>query len=121
LSGYAPEAIFDNILGKVRRKAKRRQAGDIDGDVFRLLVVDVSSGEVPSELRNAAYRARFERMFRERLGPLIGTDYDGIALVEPRGWGKELNLYQLLFEDTRLTHAVAGQLFEIAPAAGTPA
>lgn len=121
LSGYPPEAVFDNILAKVRKKARLRQAGDSDTDALRLLVVDVSTGEVSAELRHDWYRERFERMFHKRLGPLVGTDYDGIALVEPRAWGEQLILHHLLHEQNRLTRAMAGRLFEVAPVAGTPA
>ncbi len=117
LSGYAPEAVFDNILGKVRKKARRRQAGDID--MLRLLVVDVSTGEVSSELGHAWYRPWFQQMFRDRLGPHVGVDYDGIALVEPRAWGAELILHELLFEDERLTRAVADKLFDVRAAGVT--
>jgi hypothetical protein len=63
-------------------------------------------------LRNAGYRARFERMFRERLGALGGSEYDGIALVEPRGWGEGLTLVQLLFEDQAMGRGLAERLFE---------
>lgn len=121
LSGYAPEAVFGSILGKVRKKAQQRQAGDAHIDALRLLVVDISTGEVAAEFRQDWYRAEFERMFRARLGALVGVDYDGIALVEPRGWGEQLILHQLLHEDERLTRAAAEQLFELAPTAGAPA
>lgn len=54
-------------------------------------------------------------MFRERLAPLVGVDYDAIALVEPRTWGQQLARHHLLFADDRLTRAAAARLFELAP------
>lgn len=60
LSGYAPEANFDNILRKVSRKATGRQAGEHQaGGPRRLLIADLSTGEVSSEWRHDAYRSRF--------------------------------------------------------------
>ena len=112
LSGYAPEALFNNILRKTRKKAREQQAGAGGARSPRLLVVDLSTGEIASELRNAGYRARFERMFSERLGSLVGGEYDGVALVEPRGWGEGLVLLQLLFEDQVMDRDLVERLFE---------
>jgi hypothetical protein len=112
LSGYAPEAIVDNILGKVNDKARGRQAGEYEaGGPGRLLIADLSTGEVSSEWQNAWYRRRFERMAQERLGPLVGPAYDAIALVEPLRWGEQLSVYRLLYDDERLTADELERLF----------
>jgi hypothetical protein len=112
LSGYAPEAIFDNILRKLSNKGRGRQAGEHEaGGPLRVLIADLSTAEVSSEWQNAGYRSRFERMAEERLGPLVGPDYDAVALVEPRGWGEQLCVYRLLYEDERLAAADIEELF----------
>jgi hypothetical protein len=112
LSGYAPEAIFNNLLRKVRRKAGDRQAGEHQvGGPRRLLIADLSTGEVSSEWRHDAYRCRFERMAQEQLGPLVGPSYDAIALVEPRGWSEPSSVYRLQYDDERVGHDELERLF----------
>lgn len=37
LTGYAPEAVFDNVFAKVRKKPQKRQAGDTGAEAVRLL------------------------------------------------------------------------------------
>jgi hypothetical protein len=117
-SGYPPEAVFDHILDKVRKKAQQQQAGDASTGATRLLVVDISTSEISNELPCDWYRERFAQMFQTRLEPLVGIDYDGIALVEPRAWGEQVILHNLIYDDERLKRATAERFFALAPAAG---
>ena len=100
------------VARKVSDKARRRQAGEYEaGGPGRLLIADLSTGEVSSEWQNAWYRRRFERMAQERLGPLVGPAYDVIALVEPLRWGEQLSVYRLLYDNERLTADEVERLF----------
>lgn len=41
----------------------------------------------------------------------MGPAYDAITLAEPRGWGEQMFVYWLQYDDERLSHADLEHLF----------
>lgn len=97
ITGYAPDAMFDRLVGsRIRRKAAKGQA--VDHAALALLLVDLSRSEIQNELREGYYRECFceslERHFSEGL-----SGYDVVALCEPVGWNHELHCHFAVVEE----------------------
>jgi hypothetical protein len=99
ISGYAPEAMFDRLVGRrVRAKAAKGQA--VGQAPCSLLIVDLSHSQLTRELEHSVYRAQFEQTLRARLGECL-LGYDLVAFCDASEWGSGLRLQFLLPEDAR--------------------
>jgi hypothetical protein len=97
LGGYRPEVMFDALLERVARKARRRQASS-EG-ALEVLVVDMSRSELEAELTSEAYyQPRFADSLR-RFADRWGAPSDILALVQSQGWRQELTTYFLWSRD----------------------
>jgi hypothetical protein len=84
VSAYVPEAIFHDILEKVRDKAGRRQAGQPGSQHARLLAVDLSTSPIKPHLYDTPRQTVYLDDVRDTLGSSVAAgDYDVIALCDP--------------------------------------
>lgn len=88
VSAYRPEAVFARIVELAAAKARVGQALAVDADAA-VLVVDLGSAGVFSELRNETYR----RLFLDRLAidpDAARAGHAAVVFVESPGWGQPL-------------------------------
>ena len=91
VSGYAPEAVFEHIVGgPVRSKAAKAQGPRSGAAPLSMLVVDLGHSGLRSELEDAAYRRRF-RGALDRALPTYEGGYDVLAFCESRGGALRLH------------------------------
>ncbi len=76
---------------RIVSKAKKRQAGE-SGAMTRLLFCDLTATVVEAHLQDPHRVADYRTLLRCELEPQIEENYDAIALVEQRGWSKELKM-----------------------------
>lgn len=98
LSGYRPEWFFRRIVERAMSKAARQQAVALGADIA-ILLIDLSSSELASELRHPTYRRTFEAVLGNAIrGGLAG--YDVVALCEARDWSKGFITHFVAYEDS---------------------
>lgn len=89
--GYEPVGMLARLMPPIVAKAKKRQAGE-RGDAARILICDVSDTVVSAHLSDEHRKKAFGEILDRELTPRLDHDYDVIALVQRRGWGKPLHL-----------------------------
>lgn len=104
-SGYAPEAIFDRLVGRgVRRKALRRQGPGSEATSESFLVVDMSCSDLANHFAQPSYVEDFKKSLLDHLGDNRGG-YDAILFCDRRN-GPGLH-GQLLVSDSEQSPTVA--------------
>ena len=82
ISGYAPEAIFENMLAQGLRK-KLEQSQAVTGDALSVLAVDLSHLQIESELDHGLYQGYFREALERQLDPRT-MPYDLVIFALPR-------------------------------------
>jgi hypothetical protein len=106
VTGYAPDAMFDRLVGRTRQKAQKGQAvgyAPISG-----LLVDLSVSELTRELDHPVYRDKFLNILATRLGSV--ERYDLVAFCDGPAWRRELRLH-FLVSGERMPADLPRQLF----------
>jgi hypothetical protein len=109
VSAYVPEAIFRDILEKVRAKARRQQAGPHRTPHARLLVADLSTSPIQPHLYDDIRPQLYMDAIRDVLAPTVPDDYDVIALCDP-SWDGGLNPRSVCARDAHEAEALLGAL-----------
>ncbi|MCW2961774.1 MAG: hypothetical protein JWM90_2161 [Thermoleophilia bacterium] len=84
-TGWSPQHLIERVVRRADSKAKRQQAGSATGGPLRILLVDMSSSAVATEVGHDYYDQVFleamEKGLTHRVGPT--APYDAIALALP--------------------------------------
>ncbi len=80
----APEWVFARIADKAEKKAAEGQALTVEADAA-VLVVDLTSSDLMSELRHEGYQARFLDVLKS-LGEQARRGHTAVVFVESAGW-----------------------------------
>jgi hypothetical protein len=110
LSGYRPEAIFEAVVKRAKKKAAARQAR-ADGSALEVLVVDLARAKIESELVHEVYREMFLTTLKQAFKGEM--PYDLIAFCEGRSFGEELRTHFVVREDSRITDEQVQRLFSV--------
>lgn len=108
LSAYRPEAIFEAIVKRTKKKAGRRQALS-DGSALEVLVVDLARAKIESELVHDTYKRMFLETLRQKFPGEI--PYDVIAFCTARSPGKGLQTHFVVRDQTHVPNEQINRLF----------
>ncbi len=101
ISGYRPELIFDDVIGRALAKAGEGQAHT--GEGLAVFIVDISRLPLESEFGTQVYA----RLFAETLDAYFPSGarlpVDVFAFCRSRGWRAEAQTFYAVWDDTRVT------------------